>query len=126
MKKGNIFIITSLALILLFSVVFLIFIKNTTSPQNTVRITQNGKVIHTIPLNEITEATTITLKDDDNHYNIIEVTPKGIRIIKANCPDQLCVQTSYVTSLTPAVCLPHKLIIEVVQNPLSDVDALTQ
>ena len=38
-----------------------------------------------------------------------------IRVSQADCPDQVCVDQGWIADGTvPIVCLPHKLVIEIV------------
>ena len=50
-------------------------------------------------------------------YSIMRilVEPGRIRVSQANCPDQVCVEMGAISDGTvPIVCLPHKLVIEIV------------
>jgi len=74
---------------------------------------QDGRLLQTIPLNQVTENYRFTVNATDGGYNIIEVSPVGIAIAEADCPDQICVLQGCVTdSLLPITCLPHRLVIE--------------
>ena len=74
---------------------------------------QDGRLLQTIPLDQVTETYRFTLDAANGGYNIIEVSPGGIAIAEADCPDQICVLQGRVTdSLLPITCLPHRLVIE--------------
>lgn len=85
-------------------------------------ISVDGKVIKTVPLKE-------GYRDefrlgDSEHYNIIEISDKRIRVREADCPDQICVNMGWV-SMAPQqiVCLPNRLMIKIkaVDADLDDI-----
>ena len=40
-----------------------------------------------------------------------------IRIAEADCPDQVCVNQGWISNGTvPIICLPHRLMIEIVDG----------
>lgn len=74
---------------------------------------QDGRLLQSIPLDQAAETYHFTLEAAAGGYNIIEVSPGGIAITEADCPDQLCVLQGRITdSLLPITCLPHRLVIE--------------
>lgn len=76
-------------------------------------IYQNGQLLRSIPLDQVTENYRFTIEADDGGYNIVEVSPTGISIAQADCPDQICVLQGRISdSLLPITCLPHRLVIE--------------
>lgn len=80
-------------------------------------ITLNGQVIKEILLNEVTTTYTEKIDVGNGDFNTIEVSPGHIRIIDSTCPDKTCIKHGYVyLNGTPAVCLPHKLIITVEES----------
>ena len=47
--------------------------------------------------------------------NTILVEPGRIRVSEADCPDQICVHQGFISDgTTPIVCLPNKLIIQII------------
>lgn len=76
-------------------------------------IYQDGRLLQTIPLSQVQETYTFTLEAANGGSNTIEVSPGGIAITQADCPDQICVLQGRITdSLLPITCLPHRLVIE--------------
>lgn len=46
--------------------------------------------------------------------NTVEVIDEEIRIISSTCPEQICVNTGYISKPGPAIiCLPHQVIINI-------------
>ena len=76
-------------------------------------IYQDGRLLQTISLNQVQETYRFTLVAEEGGSNTIEVSPGGIAITQADCPDQICVLQGRITdSLLPITCLPHRLVIE--------------
>ncbi len=68
-----------------------------------------GELIKELDLSAAAEP--YTFKAEANYYNIIEVAAGQIKVIEANCPDQLCVKQGYLQN-SPIICLPNQMIIE--------------
>lgn len=96
-----------------------------TAPEkNTVRITRDGEVLYTIDLSTA-EDRTFDIPCGD-HYNTVEIRDHRIRVTDADCPDKTCVRMGWLTSSAmPIVCLPHRLVIEFVDDS-GDADAITR
>ena len=121
--------------ILLFAVIFaalalLAFALSRMDAGGTVaNIYQDGVCIYSIDLSTVTETITFTVADDDGHENVVEIENGRIRISEANCPDQVCVESGWLSSsLKPIVCLPAKLVIQLESDPAAeelDLDAVS-
>lgn len=62
-------------------------------------------------LSAITETELVTI-GEPGAQNTIRISPEGIAVIAADCPDQICVQQgTHSHGPTPIVCLPHHLSI---------------
>ena len=81
------------------------------SNNQTIQITQDGKVLYTIDLAKVAEPYTISLSYGD-HYNTVYVQPGSICVQEADCSNQVCINHGHLQALgTPITCLPHRLII---------------
>lgn len=115
MKKAC--LLTGCTLLVLTASILVLFWRHHTG-QNpdtgyTAYLYQNGQLLQTIPLSQVTEPYDITIKASDGGYNLIRVFPGAIAITEADCPDQICVHQGTITdSLLPITCLPHRLVIE--------------
>lgn len=79
------------------------------------RITLDGKLVEEIDLSAVTEPYTFTLEGPGGFTNTIQVEHGRIRVLEAGCPDQVCVNQGYISDGTvPIVCLPNRLVIEIV------------
>ena len=80
----------------------------------TAEIYQNGELVETIRLDQVTEAETVLGEGEDGAESLVEAAPGRIRMKSADCPDQVCVHQGWISDSTvPIVCLPHQVIIEV-------------
>ena len=78
------------------------------------RITRHGTVVEEIDLDKVDRPYTLTLEDEHGR-NVVQVEKGRIRISQADCPDQVCVNRGWISDGTvPIICLPHKLMIEIV------------
>lgn len=76
-----------------------------------VNITQDGTVLYSIDLSNVTEPYELQV-EYGQHYNSICVTPEGIYVREADCSNQVCVDHGMLQpSGAPITCLPHHLII---------------
>ena len=81
----------------------------------TARITLDGELVREIDLTEITQSWSFTVEGKTGLTNTILVEPGRIRVSEADCPDQICVHQGFISDgTTPIVCLPNKLIIQII------------
>ena len=74
-------------------------------------ITLDGEIIAEYDLSQVRETETFTV-GATGAENTIRVSPEGIAVISADCPDQVCVHQGVRShGPQPIVCLPHKLSI---------------
>lgn len=87
-------------------------------------IDQDGVCVRTIDLSQVNEPYSFTVEWEDG-YNVVEVERGRIRVSEADCPDQVCVRQGWISnSVVPVACLPHKLVIRLVNNSDSVVDGV--
>lgn len=111
-RKGKILLFLLLAAVVL-SAGF-IFLKKEKPSAPVARITRDGELLREIPLDEVEESYSFVVEDELGS-NTILVEPGRIRVSEADCPDQVCVNQGFISDGTvPVVCLPHKLMIEIV------------
>ncbi|MCM1056331.1 MAG: NusG domain II-containing protein [Firmicutes bacterium] len=117
------------AILILLSVVSLLFILlpgnqgNGSAGGLTADIYQNGKLIKSIPLDEVQEPRRFTVTGEGGCTNEIEVRPGSIGIISADCPDRLCVHQGFISdSRLPITCLPNRVVILLRPNAESEND----
>lgn len=114
-RKRAILLTVLFLLLLLSSILAIFYIRSSRSASFTAEIYQNGSLLHSIRLDEVTASYTMTISSDDGGCNVIEVRPGAIGILSADCPDLICVKQGFLTdSLLPITCLPHRLVIRIV------------
>ena len=111
-RNAKIILILLLAAVVLSAGFLLLQRKQVSSP--VARITRDGELIREIPLDEVEESYSFVVEDEAGS-NTSLVEPGRIRVSEADCPDQVCVNQGFISDGTvPVVCLPHKLMIEIV------------
>jgi hypothetical protein len=73
----------------------------------TALIFEDGELLRSIPLNGGKTEYTIELP-----HNTVMVKNDSVAIIRADCPDQICVHTGFIHDGTiPIICMPNKIQI---------------
>jgi len=92
---------------------FLLIPRKTDRP--VARIVLDGEVVEEIDLTRVETPYSFPVESGTGGENTILVEPGRIRVSQADCPDQICVEQGPISDGTvPIVCLPHKLIVEIV------------
>lgn len=114
LKKNDILLLIFILTVSLISFLAFVF---TLKDGNYVSVKHNGKEILTLSL-ENDKVETITLGDNKEYKNEL-VIENGYAYIKtANCPDKICVSHRKISNVGETiVCLPHKLVISIVEKP---------
>lgn len=83
-------------------------------PAPVARISRDGVLLEEIDLSRVDEPYSLTLEDESGR-NVLSVERGRVRVSEADCPDQVCVKQGWVSNgAAPIVCLPHKLVVELV------------
>ncbi|KAA0256880.1 NusG domain II-containing protein [Deferribacter autotrophicus] len=68
----------------------------------------------------------IDLKASFNKNIIIEIDEKKARILKSNCPLQICVKTGWISNCNDAtVCIPNRVAL-IIECEESEYDAISK
>ncbi len=114
-KKDKIISIGDIALmigVIAFCVAGIILLVSNSKPGGNVTVTVDGEAVESFPLNKDTEYVVNT----DNGMNIIVIKDGVVSVSNADCPDKICVQHPPIDSTGETIiCLPHKLVIEIVE-----------
>lgn len=111
------FILIGLAILISFTpVVVTTFVYNQPKSEESklvAIVSINGEVVDELPLQEgIHEEK--TYYPNPGQYNIVEVKGTSIRVREDNSPDQIAVNTGWISKPGQIlICLPHLLIIEI-------------
>lgn len=99
-----------------------------TSGRTVAEIKVGAAVIERIDLSAVTEPYTKTVYTGNDGYNVIEVREGMIRVVEANCPEQVDVRQGWISSpYESIVCLPHRLVITILpaEPQRRDVDGVS-
>lgn len=88
-----------------------------------VEIVQDGKVLYSLDLGS--EEDRLIEVEYEGHVNQIEIRNHRIRVLEADCPDQVCVRMGWLDSAAPIVCLPHHLVIQFAEQS-EELDAVVR
>ncbi len=113
--------------VIFFSVLGMFYVKSiSTNNDNLYLVLEvDGKPYKTISLdtsqkNQIFSVETATGK------NIIEVEGNKVRIKEADCKDQLCVKTGWLSKSNQiSICLPNRVSIKLIGGKNDDVDIIS-
>lgn len=107
--KRNDFILLG-AILLLSVFLFLIYRFFPAAQGSSIIIKIDGNIQNTLPLKQDTTYVIQTGK----YSNTLQIKDGSASIIKANCPDKLCVHQHKISKKGETlICLPHKLVISV-------------
>ncbi|MCC8098111.1 MAG: NusG domain II-containing protein [Eubacterium sp.] len=77
------------------------------------KIYSDGELVKTIELENVSEGYEFTVECEEGE-NVIRVENGKICVASASCPDKVCVNQGWISNgVTPIVCLPNKLVIEI-------------
>jgi hypothetical protein len=120
MKKNDIKLIMTFAILGAICMIAIYFLKQT---GGSVIVTIDGQEYGTYPLNK--EATI----EIESKYgtNLLVIKDHKAKITEATCPDKLCVHQKSISKTGESiVCLPHKLVITVINGEENELDAVSQ
>ena len=118
-RAGDILIIAAIVLAAVL-MALLLFEKNSIAKVAT--ITQNDNVLDSVRLDQLNERYTLDYQGE--YPGTIEAERGKIRFSHAECPDQVCVQTGWISRPGQvAVCLPAGIIIKIAGKD-TDVDII--
>ena len=84
-------------------------------------ITQRGKVVAELNLNQ---PVTMTFDDSIGGTNTVEVKDGMISVTEANCDNQVCVMSGKISHTGEVIsCLPHALIITIQEDTPDSLDS---
>ena len=113
-KRPLILSVGLLIIVMILSIIYIIVSRLQVDQSCMAYVYQDGALIDTIDLNQVTETYTFQVTGDNGTENTVEVRHGEIGIIEATCPDHLCIDTGFIHNSTmPVVCLPNKLLIEI-------------
>ncbi|MCF6465382.1 hypothetical protein C3E90_05685 [Clostridium sp. Cult2] len=101
--------------IVVISILSLSYVKKSAfnNKEKYISIQVNGEEIKKIIFDTNLIGKTIPVETEYG-YNLIEIDDEKVRVIEADCPDQLDVKQGYISKVGEViVCLPNRLVIEI-------------
>ena len=123
MKKNDLILIGGL-LIIAFAIfgITRIWQINNTDDQARVQVTIEGEIYGTFSLDKDYEE---KIELSDGRYNTLVIKDGEAYISEASCPDKICVHHHSIHyNKETIVCLPNKVVIEIVGGQDNEVDAI--
>ncbi|MDO5014711.1 MAG: NusG domain II-containing protein [Clostridia bacterium] len=125
-KKSDIILIICLGLILVLFLLFRSYKSKTQKNELIAEISVKNQIVYTINLSQVEKPYIIQL--DSNPTSIVEIEKGRIRYKSSNCPDKICVRTSWLNgNLQSAACLPAKssIVIKTQEKDKDQADVIT-
>lgn len=124
-KKRLINDILLIAVLVIIPVIMLIYGNSNirTEPDALVIITIDGSLYKALPLFEDIELTV----PSENGINIVVIRAGSVWVSDADCPNQVCVDHNPISKKgEQIVCLPHKVVLEIISGEDSEIDSISQ
>lgn len=84
----------------------------------------NGKEIKRVEISKNNDGYKYSV-DTEYGHNLLEFTENGVRSIEASCPDQIDVKQGLITKPGEIiVCLPNRLVVEIISESNNDVNEI--
>lgn len=135
MKKGDI-VIVGLLVILSFLPLALITqqknrVEENAEPKDYIVISVDGEELHRMELQDDGVIENYQYESEEGHQNLVERNGMEAYMADANCADSLCVLQGAISKDGEViVCLPHRVLVEVVSEGQSaedtEVDLISQ
>lgn len=123
-KKNDLILIALLAGTALFALLGMSFYFAAGSTDGKAVVFIDGKESASYPLSE---NITVRLEPESGGYNLLEIKDGKANIKEASCPDKICVNHRPVNKNGQTlVCLPNKVVVEIVSGEEPDVDGFTR
>lgn len=96
-------------------------------PGSLVKITIDGEVYGTYSLQKNQKIDI----DEGEYHNQVSIEDEKVHMQEANCPDAYCIHQGSINKINQTiVCLPHKLVVEIVneddnKDETESIDAFT-
>ena len=85
-------------------------------------VTDGDGTVYELPLDQDAELTITTSLGT----NVVQVQDGRVRVLEADCPNQDCVETGFISSSgQQIICLPHELVVEISDGTDSESDVIS-
>ena len=123
-KKNDIILIAALLAIAFLLYQGMLYEQEKNTKDGIAVVTIDGKEYGRYPLtHDVMERINLP----DGSYNILQIAEGKADVTEASCPDGICVRHRAVNKKGQSiVCLPNKLVVEIVNGGEADVDAIVR
>lgn len=149
MTKADIWLISA---ILTIALIILFVFRLTRTEGNYVKVSYDGMIIMQIPLSqsedkyylltesisgsyeetqpiciikELSEEEWLNIQRPLEDYNVLLCQNGEVRMVESSCPDQICVHHSVICATGEnIICLPHKIVIEIINDEECELDGV--
>ena len=112
------------AIVLVIALVSLVFFVVTKKEGSMILITVGGEEYQTL---ELDQNVTFTIDGEGNWHNSVVVEDGYVWMSDADCPDKLCVKHNKIHyNHETIVCLPHKVVVEIINGETNSVDIIAK
>ena len=123
MKKNDIILIGGILVLALLAYAGMTFFQGANTHDAEAVVLIDGVEYGSFPLDtDVVEH----IELPDGSYNVLEIKDGKADVTEASCPDGICVNHRAVSRQKQSItCLPNKLVVEIRNGEVSDVDAVT-
>ena len=112
------------AIVLVIALVSLVFFVVTKKEGSMILITVGGEEYQTL---ELDQNVMLTIDGEGNWHNSVVVEDGYVWMSDADCPDKLCVKHNKIHyNHETIVCLPHKVVVEIINGETNSVDIIAK
>lgn len=112
MTKADIVLVVVLIILSIAGLIGIFVLGMQTTAEMYISVQVDGVEAQEIPVDASTEGKTYAIRTEYGE-NIIQINDQKVSIVKADCPDQLCVHQGEIDRVGPMlVCLPNHLLVE--------------
>lgn len=118
----NDIILVAVLIVIALAVLLPGLLRNSSAGEPMVRISVNGRTHELLPLSEDKVLTVMS----ENGTNDVIISNGTVWMSDASCPDKLCVYHKHISkSREQIVCLPNKVVVEIVSDEDSEIDSVS-
>ncbi|MDD6215699.1 MAG: NusG domain II-containing protein [Roseburia sp.] len=122
LKKNDIIFLAVVIVIL--AVVYVLFSFGGTKKGESVEILIDGA---SYGIYSLQEEQTIPIKISNKTTNVLEIKDGKADMVEADCPDKLCVHQKAISKdKETIVCLPNKVVVQVISDTESEFDSVAK
>lgn len=122
LKKNDIIFLAVVIVIL--AVVYVLFSFGGTKKGESVEILIDGA---SYGIYSLQEEQTIPIKISNKTINVLEIKDGKADMVEADCPDKLCVHQKAISKdKETIVCLPNKVVVQVISDTESEFDSVAK